>query len=69
MNIDYFRFDGIHLLGDSATHPIEPLATRLGALLLLAGSSPRRRRAYPDRAASGPLGRVQLNTKGLPASR
>lgn len=35
-------------MGGSATHPIEPLAMRLGSLLLLAGSSPRRRRACPD---------------------
>ena len=39
MNIDFFGFDGVHLLGDSATHPMEPLATRLGSLLLLAGRS------------------------------
>jgi len=48
MSIYFFSFDVAHPLGDSATHPIEPLATRLGALLLLAGRSPRRRRAYPD---------------------
>ena len=36
MNIDFFSFDGVHPLGYSATHPIEPLATRLGALLRLA---------------------------------
>ena len=47
MKTDYFSIFGIDQLGDSATHPIEPLATRLGALLLLAGSSLRRRRAYP----------------------
>ncbi|MCF8211936.1 MAG: hypothetical protein K9K38_21400 [Rhodoferax sp.] len=46
--IDYFCFDAIHPLGESATHPIEPLATPLGSLLLLAGSSPLRRRAYPE---------------------
>gem|GEM_PF-695676 len=48
MSIYFFSFDGVHPLSDGATRPIEPLATRLGALLLLAGSSPRRRRAYPD---------------------
>ncbi len=47
MNIYFFSFDEVHSLGDSATHPIEPLAVRLGALFLLAGSSPRRRHAYP----------------------
>jgi len=35
-------------VGDSATHPIEPPATRPGVLLLLAGSSLRRRHVYPD---------------------
>ena len=35
-------------MGESATHPIELLATRLGVLFLLAGSSLRRRLAYPD---------------------
>ena len=34
MNIDFFSFDGIHPLGGSATHPIEPLAKRLGSLRL-----------------------------------
>ena len=48
MSIYFFSFGEVHPLGDSATHPIEPLATRLGALLLLAGRSPQRRRAYPD---------------------
>ena len=48
MNIDICYFDGVHLLGESATHPIELLATRLGVLLLLAGSSLRRRSYYPD---------------------
>ena len=45
MNIDICYFDGVHLLGKSATHPIELLATRLGVLLLLEGRSLRRRRA------------------------
>jgi len=48
MSIYFFSFDGVRPLGDSATHPIEPPATRLGALLLLAGRSPLRRLAYPD---------------------
>ena len=48
MNIDICYFDGVHLFGESATHPIELLATRLGVLLLLEGSSIQRRRAYPD---------------------
>ena len=47
MYIDICCFDGDHLLGESATHPIELLATRLGVLLLLEGISISRRRAYP----------------------
>ena len=35
-------------MAENATFPIEPLAARLGALLLLAGSSLLRRLAYPD---------------------
>jgi len=41
MDMDNFSLSQVHLLGGSVTHPIEPLATRLGSLLLLAGSSPR----------------------------
>jgi len=48
MNINFFGVDPLHLMGDSATHPIELLATRLGSLLLLAGSIPLRR--HPCRA-------------------
>lgn len=47
MNFYIFSFDQAHLFGESATHSIEPLAMRLDALLLLAGSSLLRRRAYP----------------------
>ena len=48
MKIDICYFDGVHSLGESATHPIELLAARLGVLFLLAGSSLQRRHAYPD---------------------
>ncbi len=48
MKIDICDFDGVHPLGESATHPIELLAARLGVLFLLAGSSLQRRHAYPD---------------------
>jgi len=48
MTIYFFSFIGVPPWGDGATHPIEPLATRLGALLLLAGRSP------PPAAHSGP---------------
>ncbi len=46
--IENLYFFGVHPLGDSATHPIEPLAERLGSLLLLEGKSLQRRLAYPD---------------------
>jgi hypothetical protein len=48
MKIDICYFDGVHPLGESATHPVELQATRLGVLFLLAGSSLQRRHAYPD---------------------
>ena len=51
MNIDSCGHDRVHLLGESATHPIEPrcgtLAGLQAVLLLLAGMSPQRRRALP----------------------
>jgi hypothetical protein len=48
MKIEFFGFDKVHHLGESATRPIEPLATCPGVLRRLAGSSLRRCRAYPD---------------------
>jgi len=48
MHIDFVSVAHCQRLGDSATHPIAPLAARQGALLLLAGRSLPRRRAYPD---------------------
>ena len=48
MNVDIYYFDGVHPLGEGATHPIGLLATRLGVLLLLEGRGLRRRRAYPN---------------------
>jgi len=47
MSIDFFSLTAVHHWGESATHPIEPPATRPGALLRLAGSSLQRCRAYP----------------------
>ncbi|MDF1486343.1 hypothetical protein PY257_14350 [Ramlibacter sp. H39-3-26] len=37
-------FDGVHLVGESAMHLPAPRSARHAALLLLAGSSPPRRR-------------------------
>ena len=62
-SVYFFCFDEVDPLGHTATHPIEPLATRLGALLLLAGSSCASSLRLPRRAASGPLGRFQLRMK------
>ena len=47
MNADILDPDELHLLGERATHPIELPWGALGALLLLAGSSQPRRRAFP----------------------
>ncbi len=56
MNTNFLSHDRIHLLGDSATHPIEPPQPRLGLLLRLAGSSLLRCRAYPDAPATAHSG-------------
>jgi hypothetical protein len=45
--MEFSRHDSVHPLGERATHPIEPPWGALGALLLLAGRSPLRRRAFP----------------------
>jgi len=57
MNTEILDHEGIHLMGASATDPIEPPGSALAALLLLAGMSPLRRRALPAHpltAHSGP---------------
>ena len=47
MHIGIFAFDHIHLMGESAMHPIAPRLTRHAALLRLVGRSPQRCRALP----------------------
>jgi hypothetical protein len=47
MRIEFSRHEAVHMLGESATHPIEPPRGALGALLLLAGGGPLRHRAFP----------------------
>ena len=64
MSIYFFSFDGVHPWSDSAKHPIEPLATRLWVLLLLPGRGGASSSCLPNRAANGPLGRVQLRNPG-----
>ena len=48
MDVDICYFDGVHLLGEIAMHPIELLATLLGVLLLVEGRSILRQSYYPD---------------------
>lgn len=48
MSIDFSRHEDAHLLAQSATHPMEPPWGVLGALLLLAGTGPLLRRAFPS---------------------
>ena len=40
MHIDFSRFDHVHLMGESAMHPIAPRLTRHAALLRLVGKEP-----------------------------
>ena len=47
MNADVRNHDQHHRMGYSATRPIRPRCGALAALLLLAGTSPQRRRALP----------------------
>jgi hypothetical protein len=47
MDIDIRSFDGVHLLGDSATHSPAPRSPRHAALLVLAGVSLPRPHALP----------------------
>ena len=47
MDADVNDHAAVHQLGESATHPIEPPCGALGALLVLAGMSLPRPRAFP----------------------
>jgi hypothetical protein len=47
MNAHFLGFDYQIQFVPSAAHPIEPCCGTLAALLLLAGTSPQRRRALP----------------------
>ena len=55
MNIDTCGHDRVHLLGESATHPIEPRCGTLAALLLLAGMS-QSQRLWPSAGTNSPCG-------------
>ena len=58
MSIYFFCFDEVDPLGGSTTHPIEPLAPRLGRKLLLAGSSGASSSPLQDRSDAARLARV-----------
>ena len=45
MCLDFGCFDGVHLLGENATHPPAPRSPRHAALLLLAHKGALRRHA------------------------
>jgi hypothetical protein len=47
MNAHFLGFEYQIQFVPSATHPIEPCCGALAALVLLAGTSPQRRRALP----------------------
>ena len=59
MNMDSCGHDRVHLLGESATHPIEPrcgtLAGLQAVLLLLAGMS-QSQRLWPSAGTNSPRG-------------
>ena len=60
MRIQFFAHDGLHLLGESATHPIEPRWRTLAALFLLVGMKPTASSRLAIAPHRSPLGRVQL---------
>jgi hypothetical protein len=64
MHIYIFGHERTHQLGDSATHPIERILTRLGALLHPWRFKSALRPRLPSRARLRPLGCVQLPNPG-----
>ncbi|MES2944161.1 MAG: hypothetical protein V4772_14930, partial [Pseudomonadota bacterium] len=56
MSIDIFHFDGVHLMGDHATHPMALRLTRHTALLRLVGNSPLRCLALSGTPITAPSG-------------
>jgi len=56
MNTGFRNHEGDHQTGQSATHPSELRCAALAALLLLAGTSPQRRRALPARRSAARSG-------------
>ena len=62
--MDYFVFDRLHPIGESATRPIAQLTGRLTALLVVAGAATASSSRLVRRPASRTLGRVQLPFPG-----
>ena len=62
MNTELIAFDAIHLLGESATHPMARLLVRLPLSRLLAGPGPQRTR-------KGQAGAVKPLKRQQPRSR
>ncbi len=65
MNIDIGTHDNVHLLGASATHPIEPRCGTLAALLPLAGmSQSQSQRLWPSPGTNSPYGLFVSGLRG-----
>ena len=56
MNTEFFAFDHVHLLGESATRPMARLLVRLPLSRLLAGPGPLRRCFVADTRSDAPSG-------------
>ena len=56
MNAQNFAHEPHHLVGQRATHPMSQHCGTLVALRRLAGTSPRRFRALPERHCTAPSG-------------
>jgi hypothetical protein len=74
INIDLFSFDGVHLLGDTATHSPAPRSAHHAALLVLAGMSLPRPHALPGAPITAPVSAFNCRFKDdffetLPRSR
>lgn len=64
MNTNAPTHDDLHRLSESATHPLELRCGALGALLLLVGTSPQRRRALPARPIAARSGAFNCRFQG-----
>jgi hypothetical protein len=69
MKSSFFAFDHVHLLGQSATHPMALRLPRHTALLRLAGSSPLRCRALSGSPITAPSGAPNCRFQVKPTAR